>query len=380
MERTKNRVLILTTQNEKLEMTARYLARRGWITNISTDVRQGLSFAVNEAPDFIFLSIHLAGAQLPAIQKLIYNMNKSVLILFSELATAESAHRLINTEAEHIVYPSAGGPAFDRCLKRIVLDKTGRTTKKSTGAAYWPYGTNVRTRQTVNMSILSECLRAALDKTCGHTPRNSLQMRKLGQVNRLACIEVRSQSFRGYLVAARASNQIFSKEFMSQIRKYVADAMLRSGEILNESEIYSAEVDDVDFKYWTLQQAHCFQMGVYQGEEVGLAFFESQDLDFQNLSERKHHMIGIQFSEDILKNKAMFDLYLYLPVNERFIRYTKRGESVSNKQFEKLKSNAITHLYFRQQDLLQWKIHQIKQFLKDKVTQFRSLQQTQATA
>jgi len=380
MERMNNRVLILTTQNEKLEMTARYLSRRGWITNISTDIRQGLSVAVNDAPDFIFLSIHLAGSQLSSIQKLIYNVNKSVLILFSELSTTESAHRLINTEAKHIVYPSAGGPAFDRCLKSIMLDKVGRKAKKSTGAAYWPYGTNVRTKQTVNMSILSECLRAGLNKTCGYTPRNSLQMRKLGKVSKLTCIEIRSQSFRGYLVAARASNEILSKQFMTQIRKHVADAMLRSGEILGDSEIYTAEVDDVDFKYWTLQQAHCFQMGLYQGEEVGLAFFESQDLDFQNLSERKHHMIGIQFSEEILQNKAMFDLYLYLPLNERFIRYTKRGEKVSIKQFQKLKSNAITHLYFRQQDLMQWKSHQIKQFLKDKVSQFQALQQKQMTA
>lgn len=379
MECAKNRVLILTTQNEKLDTAARFLSRRGWDVNISTDIRQGLNALVYDKPDFIFLSIHLAGTQLPVMQKLVRSQRDSTLILFSELATAESAERLMNTEAEHIVYPSAGGPAFDRCLKRIMLEKKGKAAK-GRGGAYWPYGSTVRTRQTVNMSILNECLRIALNKICGYTLKNSYQKRSLSQVSRLACIEIRSQSFRGYLVAARANNQTLSKEFMMQIRKSIADAMLSSGEILNESEIYAAEVREVDFKFWTAEQAHCFQTDHYHGEEVGLAFFDYQDLNFENLSERKHHMVGIQLSEEILKNKATFDLYLYLPRNERFIRYTRRGERIAVKQYAKLKSRSITHLYFRQHDLLQWKTQQITKFFKDKVEQFQALQQRQVSA
>ena len=206
MERQSNRVLILANQNEKMENTVRFLSRRDWQVEMKSDIRAGVAAIIQNNPDFVFVSIQMAGSQLLVLQKLVNSRPNRVLILFSEIATLESANRLMNTGVEHIVYPSAGGPAFDRCLKRILLESQHKHeadayTKENPidfGQTYWPYGTTSRPRISASVSILGESLKVGLSKACSSEPLKMQRTLKLDRVSRLTCFEVRSQSLSGY--------------------------------------------------------------------------------------------------------------------------------------------------------------------------------------
>ncbi len=376
MERHSNRVLILANQNEKMANTVRFLSRRDWQVEMKSDYRAGVTAIVQNNPDYVFVSIQMAGSQLLALQKLVNSRPHMVLILFSEVATLESANRLMSTGAENIVYPSAGGPAFDRCLKRILLE--GKEAKVENKPAdkkidkdetYWPYGAAPRVRVSSTISILGESLKAALNKVCQSQLKNQPTV-KLGRVSRLSCFEVRSESLSGYVVAARASNQDFTEEFMMQIRDFIQEALAKAGETVQKGEMYNTQITEVNFKYWMTAHAQCFQTALFQGEEVGIGFFEDAQLNKEQFTKPNEHMVGVLASDFSSDNKAVVDLYLYLPANDRFIRYTRRGESISLKQQEKLMARNITHLYFHHSDLYPWKEHKMNKFLNQEVEKF----------
>lgn len=387
MEHNNNRVLILANQNEKMENTVRFLSRRGWITEMKTDYRSGVSAIVQDTPDYIFVSIQMAGSQLLVLQKLVKSRPNAVLILFSEIATLESANRLMSVGAEHIVYPSAGGPAFDRCLKRIILESkdTPEETKRAEKTTnqdetYWPYGATARVRVSSTISILSESLKAGLHHVCSSEPLKMQKTVKLSKVSKLACLEIRSQSFSGYIVAARASNQELTEEFMSQIRGFIQEALVKIGENIRESEIFKTEISEVNFKQWMTEHAQCFQTALFQGEEVGVGFFEDVKLHTEQFTNPNEHMVGVLVTDVSGLSKAIVDLYLYLPANDRFVRYTRRGESISLKQQDKLVQRNITHLYFHHSDLQPWKQHRLCTFLNQKVELYNMKQSVSMAA
>ena len=112
-------------------------------------------------------------------------------------------------------------------------------------------------------------------------------------------------------------------------------------------------------------------MALFQGEEVGIGFFEDVDLNKEEFIQPNEHMVGVFLADVSNHSKAVVDLYLYLPANNRFVRYTRRGECISQKQLAKLLERNITHLYFHHSDLYPWKEHRMNRFLNDNVEKFQ---------
>jgi hypothetical protein len=193
----------------------------------------------------------------------------------------------------------------------------------------------------------------------------------------VACIVVKSDRFSGYLVAVMAENRKIDQKFVDTIKVRLFKFLKDNGEDLADSNPMDIQIKQVPFEPWAVEYADFLRKSVHEGNEVAMAFFPRSGIKIEFEESHDKDMVKISLNDLEGDRKVEFDLYVYLPSNNKFLLYTPKGGVFYNKQLVKLKKQGVTHMHIPKtadQDVSKYKA---RNYLNDLVDDFEKKQEEQ---
>lgn len=194
-----------------------------------------------------------------------------------------------------------------------------------------------------------------------------------GEPRKVICVTVESEKFNGYLVAAMGENRAMDKEFVEKIKSRLFAFLKSNGQSISENETaMELKIAEVPFQDWSLECANFLVKTVHGNDEIAMAFFPSEttkvDLE-QSVSEKM-----LQINLDELRDDTVmeFDLYIYMPENQRYLLYTPTGRVLAGEQKSRLVTKGVSHMHLRKENVTGVKRYRAQNFLNDKINEFKA--------
>jgi len=188
---------------------------------------------------------------------------------------------------------------------------------------------------------------------------------KLEETTSAACIVIESEKFSGYLVAVMGKNRKIDQAFVESIKAKLFKFLKENGEEISDKGAMDVKIKQVDFEPWALDYADFLRKSVHQGNEVAMAFFPRRQIktileDSENVDMAKIHLKELQGDCQV-----EFDIYVYLPNNNKYVLYTPKGGVFYNKQMDRLKKQGVTHMHVQRDAIAAIAKYQAQNYLND---------------
>jgi hypothetical protein len=228
-----------------------------------------------------------------------------------------------------------------------------------------------RNDSVVNDTLMVKGTQSALDQTVNVTGGEAIK--KIDKVSNCACIIVESSRFNGYLIAAAPADMPLDKSFYDNIRKRLFDFLKAHGENLKEGleESMGVKLQEVEFEGWAVEQAEFLRKAAHNGNEVAVAFFPTPSAKLELEQSHSEKMLKVEMDELRGDIPVEFDLYIYMPENQKYILYTPQGKTLYNNQRQRLTDKGVTHMHLRKDSTAQVKRYRAQNFLNDKIKAYR---------
>ncbi|MFN7728700.1 MAG: hypothetical protein ACK5P7_06060 [Bdellovibrio sp.] len=186
-----------------------------------------------------------------------------------------------------------------------------------------------------------------------------------------ACIIVESEKFSGYLVAALGKNRKVDQTLIEQIKKRLFSFLKSHGEIVKEEDSMNVKIEEVAFEDWALEQAEFLRKSIHDGDEIAMAFFPTKDTATKLEESASEKMLKMEISELKEDTAVEFDLYIYLPENNKYLLYTPQGKTLYGTQRNRLTDKGVTHMHLRKESANDVKKYRAQNYLNEKIEVFK---------
>ncbi len=218
-------------------------------------------------------------------------------------------------------------------------------------------------------SVFVRGTQTALEETVNL--KNVDQPELINETTHIACILITSIRFSGYLVCAMGENRKLDKEFIDQIQKRLFTFLRANGEQVQERENLSLKIQEVQFTGWALEQADFLRKSVHNGNEVAMAFFPSVQVQAQLDDSASDKMVQLHISDLKDDVPVEFDLYIYMPENNKYLLYTPKGKPLGGYQKSRLIEKGITHMHLHREAAASVTKYKAQNFLNEKITNYK---------
>lgn len=192
--------------------------------------------------------------------------------------------------------------------------------------------------------IIESCTEQALAEICiltGHP-----EAKRIAETTQIACITVESPRFSGYLVAAMGANQKMNDALLEKIKNRLFYYLKQYGENVDSSEgLRHFNIRPVAFESWALECANFLRKSIHDQNEIAMAFFPTEETKIRWQESLREDMVKVSIHDVVCDLVLQFDVYLHLPLNDRYILYTPRGGIFYQKQKEKLVKKGIADFH-----------------------------------
>lgn len=233
-------------------------------------------------------------------------------------------------------------------------------------------------RATKADSIILRGTKEALDKSCVKSPFKEAQT--IDHATNVACIVIESSRFSGYLIAALGKDKSIDDKFIGKIQERLVRFLKDNGESISESEAMNINIKQVPFEDWALEYAEFLRKSVHEGNEVAMAFFPRAEIKAKAGDSVAEEMTTIQMEELVGNVAVEFNLYVYLPKNNKFILYTPRGGVFYDVQKDRLKGQGISQLHIFKSELKDLDKYRAQNFLNEKINAYEDKRRTEEIA
>ena len=193
----------------------------------------------------------------------------------------------------------------------------------------------------------------------------------------VACIRVESERFNGYLIGASATGRVLDDEFLQTLEFKIQHFLREMGELTKESNgILRLKILPIEFEKWTLDYAEFLAKSIHKDEEVALAFFPGKVADPELLQSNDEKMVQIDLQEIRSDVPVEFDLYLFMPENNKYVLYTPTGRKLAADQRQRLSLRGIQKMHLRKDNVPQVSRYRVQNFLNDKIREYSDKKST----
>lgn len=221
-------------------------------------------------------------------------------------------------------------------------------------------------------SVLEQATQEALNTSTEYG--NKTEVPPLEENSNFSCISVNSQRYNGYLLAAGSSDNHLDEEFIKKIKTRVMDFLESKGEHIYDQNDLDINVHKINYSEWGEEEAEFFRRSIHQGEEIGMAFFESQEVKHPLFIREDEDMLCLSIDSIFEDMPIEFDLYIYLKKNEKYVKITKQGGKLFSDQKQKLLSSGFKEMHVpvsQKENLVKYRAQNflnenIKNYLKKK--------------
>jgi hypothetical protein len=220
-------------------------------------------------------------------------------------------------------------------------------------------------------SVIQRAAEKALTETVQISGTEKMQL--LSEASNLSCLMIQSPKFAGYLVCAMGSNRTIEKDFIHLIKTRLFSFLRANGEPIKDGESLDLEIHPVDFTDWSLKEAQFLKKSLHQGEEIAMAFFPAPNVEINLQQSVSSKMLKVELAH--LKDDVPleFDLYLYMPANNKYLLYTPKGRPLYGKQRGRLAQSGITHMHLKKENASQVTKYQAQNYLNEKVATYKKM-------
>lgn len=204
-------------------------------------------------------------------------------------------------------------------------------------------------------------------------------VKEVEKTSNVACITVESARFSGYLVCAMGKNRKIDKAFIDMIQKRLFSFLKNNGEQINEKDTMSLKLQEVDFQDWALAQAEFLRKSVHERDEVAMAFFPNKNLNEHLEDSASEKMVKMTIDELKEDTPIEFDLYIFMPENNKYLLYTPQGMTFYGNQKGRLKDKGVTHMHLRRDSITGVKKYRAQNFLNEKIAGYQALKKSMAS-
>jgi hypothetical protein len=226
---------------------------------------------------------------------------------------------------------------------------------------------------TQNDSLVIRGAVEAMDSTTVHIEgedQTERSVKKLESSSNVFCITIESPRFSGYLVAALGKNRKMDDSFIDMVKQRLFSFLKANGESASEENSMDIKIKEVAFEDWAIQQAEFLRKSVHQGEEIAMAFFPNNNVTVkleESASDKMLKMSIDELKEDV---PLEFDLYMYMPENDKYLLYTPQGRPLAGNQKGRLKEKGMTHMHLKKESVGDVKKYRAQNFLNAKIEAF----------
>jgi hypothetical protein len=228
-----------------------------------------------------------------------------------------------------------------------------------------------------NESIIVRGTQQAIDETMNQKGRPPVEV--INSTN-VACILIQSARFSGYLICAMGADRKVDQSLMASVQTRLVTFLKANGEEMREDDVLGMRIQEVDFQDWALEQADFLRKSVHDGEEIAMAFFPATSVETQLEESISKKMLQMKLDELREDSPLEFDLYIYMPENNKYLLYTPQGTPIYGKQKNRLQSHGVTHMHLKKESLRDVKKYRAQNFLNDKITAYKAAQKIKGSA
>lgn len=167
----------------------------------------------------------------------------------------------------------------------------------------------------------------------------------LGISTDLHCFFVETAKFRGYVLVAYASNKDLAKQFKDDLRKTFMKFIRASGLAIEIRDWADVTILEVDFEDWSLKESEFLVKSVHEGAEVAVTFFPTDETHRSVEISPDGKMLAVPLEDIEVGVPLDFDLFLYMPTNNKYFHYTKRNGQISQSQKDRLLKSKMNNLH-----------------------------------
>lgn len=213
-------------------------------------------------------------------------------------------------------------------------------------------------------TLIESCIREALSKVCGK-PRAGRET--LLEYRTASVVILSSPQFTGSVLIVIGRGSFDHKKTLRQVEVEFLQLMSDRGIDFSIGEMQSYPVEPAPSCEEAFFAAEFSAVARSEDLEVGMAYLDLVPVE-PNIAETTDQMLEIS-CDDIEPDMALpFEVYLYLPMNKKYLRYVKNGSSLSGKQSANLKTNEVKNLYLNKAAVDAFKQHATVGNLKKKIS------------
>lgn len=227
-------------------------------------------------------------------------------------------------------------------------------------------------------SIILRGTKDALEKSCIQT--NFAESEAIEDSTNISCIVIESTRFSGYLITAMGKDRKLDDAFLGKVRERLFRFLKENGENIEDSESMQLKIKEVPFEEWALEQAEFLRKSVHDGNEVAMAFFPRPDVKTTLGDSADEEMASIHLNELAGDVAVEFNVYIYLPKNNKYVLYTPRGSKFFNVQKQRLQSQGVSNLHILKAEIQDLDKYRAQNFLNDKIQDFEAKQKDKVVA
>lgn len=222
-------------------------------------------------------------------------------------------------------------------------------------------------------SILAQVALKALEESVGGA-NGEEESAPLRETERCVVFTINSERFRGYFVAATSNRTSVDKKVIDSLKSKIAEHLAANGENLKEYQLVECFTEKFDFKGWSDNAAEFIALADHKAEQWGLAFFPTKETVPRVEVHVPGKMLAVDIQDVLPESKINFDLFIFLPMNNKHFLYVRRGQYLSQIQSERMKTGKVTRFYIKEEELQHFKDFCITNRINAYISDFRQSQ------
>ena len=358
-ESNRSLVILTTKANESLDGAQRFLQTRGWnVEVVAGKLNKAIAVCAALEPDYLFISIE----SLPTgnFSDLYRALKKSFhVILFCEKFSMHSLQRLRELDTPDVLTTALSGPNIERLINKLERDDNtipipSLVASRMDDLAY------------VDINRLSRATATVLEQVCqpGEMPKKYLRTKATYQ-----CFSIKTARISGYIVVATAGEM--KHDFTLRLKRHLSEMLGLQQDFFRVGEMHAVDFKEVGFEKLAGHLGEFFNKAFHLGNEVAISFFRSPDIDVKVSDSTLDGYMRMSLADVSESAPLEFDLYVYMPLNKRFVLYRRAGGHLETEQKTTLEFHGINEVHFKKEALKSVHEHKTKAFIKDLIWNYR---------
>lgn len=195
-------------------------------------------------------------------------------------------------------------------------------------------------------SILAKCVKAAVENIA---QSDKSEIQEIQNLSRVTLTVIKSAAFKGYLVGGNATD-VADRNLMKKVLDHLNEKMNSAGHPLEAvTGILELQFDPLPFMLWAESKAEFFVKSNYGDEQVVFAYIPTEELP-QVIQTETDHLLAVKLENVIHDSQILFDAYIHMPKNNKFLLYLKKGATFTANTISKLSKFAVNQIYIKKSE------------------------------